>query len=67
MELLVPVGVIAVLLVANALFVAAEFAIVGAPRASLEHQAQHGSRLAQRVLRTVSEAPGLPRQVAWDD
>ena len=64
MEALVPVLVIAVLLVANALFVAAEFAIVGAPRASLEQQAQQGSRLAKRVLATIEDPRHADRYIA---
>jgi CBS domain containing-hemolysin-like protein len=64
MEALVPVVVIGVLLLANALCVAAEFAIVGAPRASLEHQAQHGSRLAKRVLATIEDPRQVDRYIA---
>ncbi len=58
MEIVVPIAIILILVLANGLFVAAEFAIVGAPRASVEHQATQGSRLAQRVLR-VLENPRL--------
>lgn len=54
-EVLVPIGIILLLVLANALFVAAEFAIVGAPRASIEHQATQGSHLAQRVLRILED------------
>ena len=57
-ELLITLGIISLLLLANALFVAAEFAIVGAPRSSIEHQASQGSRLARGVL-TILEDPKL--------
>jgi CBS domain containing-hemolysin-like protein len=53
---LTPILIIAALLVLNALFVAAEFAIVGVPRTSIERRAQQGNRVA-RMVRTVLESP----------
>ena len=50
---LIPIAIVLLLVMANAVFVAAEFAIVGAPRASIEMQAAHGSRLAARVGRIL--------------
>ena len=48
-ELLMVLLVILLLLVANGLFVAAEFSIVSVPRATVEHRASTGNRLARRV------------------
>ena len=53
---LIPVLIIVALLALNALFVAAEFAIVGVPRASIERRAQQGSRVA-RLVRSVLADP----------
>ena len=48
--------IVAVLVLLNALFVAAEFAIVGTPRVAIEKRAAAGNRVAQRV-RAILEDP----------
>lgn len=64
MELLLPLAIIFALVIANALFVAAEFAIVGAPRAKIEHDAAVGSRLARRVARILEDPKRQDRYIA---
>jgi CBS domain containing-hemolysin-like protein len=64
MDILIGLAIIAALVVANGLFVAAEFAIVGAPRASVEHQASQGSALAQRVRRVLEDPRRTDRYIA---
>jgi len=56
MDSLVPVLIVILLLLLNALFVAAEFAIVSAPRTSLERRASQGDRLA-RTVHAILESP----------
>ncbi len=56
MDALIPAAVIFGLVALNGLFVAAEFAIVGVPRTTIEHQADRGHRGARRV-RAILDNP----------
>ena len=49
-EYLVPLAIIGILILINGFFVAAEFAIVAAPRTRIAQAAERGSATAQSVL-----------------
>jgi len=53
LDSIITLGIITWLIVLNGLFVAAEFAIVGAPRASLDRLAAGGNRVAQKVCQIL--------------
>jgi CBS domain containing-hemolysin-like protein len=52
---LLPIAIISALILLNGLFVAAEFAIVAAPRMALERRAREGHRVAGAVVTILSD------------
>lgn len=64
MDKLVSVLVILLLVMVNALFVAAEFAIVSVPRTTVESRAQKGDRLSRIVLSILRDGRRRDRYIA---
>lgn len=64
MNVLVPLLVIAGLVLLNGLFVAAEFAFVGAPRAAIERRAAAGDRRVRRIREVLHSPRSQDRYLA---
>lgn len=64
MDIVVPILVIVALVALNGLFVAAEFAIVGVPRATLERLASQGDRRARQAWHIVRDPRRQDRFIA---
>lgn len=63
-DLLIVLLVILALVILNGLFVAAEFAIIGTPRAAIAAQAESGSRRARQIADLLGDPTQLDRYVA---
>ncbi len=56
--------VVAVFLLINGFYVAAEFALVGAPKEAIEHRADQGDRMSQRLTRLMGSSGEQDRYIA---
>ncbi len=63
-DFLLPLTVIAIMVVANALFVAAEFATVGSRKSRVQEIAENGNRAAQGLLAILQDPKRLDNYVA---
>jgi CBS domain containing-hemolysin-like protein len=57
-------AVVFVFLILNAFYVAAEFALVGAPKAAIEHRAGEGDRMAERLTALLQSSRQQDRYIA---
>ena len=64
MEVLVPFLIIAMLILTNGIYVAAEFALLGAPRHRLEQQAAAGQTHAKRIVQILRDPQRQDRYIA---
>ncbi|UZK70592.1 hemolysin family protein [Sphingomonas sp. S1-29] len=61
---LIPVAIILVMVAANALYVAAEFATVGARKSRVQEEAESGNRTAAKLLKILRDPVALDNYVA---